>query len=756
MRSLLRPFFVLWVFVGASVLLARPATGQEQEGALRGFTSNAETGRPLAGVNVRLELLDEPDEPPRGTSSNGEGYYQIGGLAPGRYALRASFVGYRAYRDTLRLRGGVVSRNIELRPGALELEGVTVSTDEPGAADLEAGLQTIEPEGMGRVPTPSATGDLATYLKTLPGVTSLGDRGGGLYVRGGSPTQNLVLMDGILVYRPFHILGFFSAFPQNLVRRADFYAGGFPARYSGRLSSVMDVKMRGGSNEGFGGAAGASPLAASVQVEGPIWYGASSFMLSARRSLIEPVAPTLLGQEQSLYFEEQFAKYERVFSSGRCSLTGLHTYDRGKVDPERRVSFKWSNYAAGGRCVWAPASSATLVEIKAGVSGMENSVGSDVQAERSASVWRFRNGVNLTIPQGEGRNLRVGFQVAGVTWPSTTLRERFQGIRTESDFFLTNRIYGGYEWSLLDGRVTVKPSMGLGGTLDKLNLEPRLRASWRPWSSEGQELNAALTLHHQLLQGVTDERDAGSVFTARLPEPIDRSRSQALHAVLGWSQQVGHFDVTAEGFYKRLRALPVPVWSTRARFTTELDQARGNVYGFDTRLEYEQGPLYGYVGYQWSRTRYELEDRLFGEAFGNPVQEYSPPHARRHNLNVVAQAELPWATASLRWQYGSGRPYTRPIGFDDFFDLRRNPDVRAPGESRFLFEKPYRGRLPAYHRLDVSLERAFTLGAAELTAKAGAINSYNRRNLFYFDLFTFERVDQLPLVPFFSLKASLR
>ena len=116
---------MLWVFVGAPVLLARPAMGQEQEGALRGFTSNAETGRPLAGVNVRLELLDEPDEPPRGTSSNGEGYYQIGGLAPGRYALRASFVGYRAYRDTLRLRGGssratssFVPARSAYRPGA--------------------------------------------------------------------------------------------------------------------------------------------------------------------------------------------------------------------------------------------------------------------------------------------------------------------------------------------------------------------------------------------------------------------------------------------------------------------------------------------------------------------------------------------------------------------------------------------------------------------------------------------------------------
>ena len=741
-------------FILLAAPLSLPAAGQTPDITLRGFVTDTETERPLAGVNVRLERVDTLQAAPRGAASGSEGYYRIGGLAPGRYALRISFVGYRPYQDTLRLRQGIATRNVQLQPGELKLEGVTVTTDEPSAADLEAGLQTIEPEDLDRVPTPSASGDLAMYLKTLPGVSSLGDRGGGLYVRGGSPSQNLVLMDGTLVYRPFHILGFFSAFPQDLVRRVDFYAGGFPARYEGRLSSVLDVRMRAGNNSQFAGSAGVSPLAASVQVEGPIWYDTSSFLLSARRSLVEPVASPLIGDEQSLYFEEQFAKYQRVFYSGRCSATGLHTYDRGKVDPERSASFKWSNYALGGRCVWAPSSTSTLVEIKAGVSGLTNSVGTTDEPERTSSVWRFRNGVDLTIPQDGGANLLVGFHVGGLTWPTFTLQERFQGIRADDDFYLSNGIYGGVELPLLDGHLTLEPSLGLYDPFRNFSLEPRLRASWRPWGSEAQELNAALTLHTQLLQGISDERDAGAIFTAWLPAPVDDTRSKALHAILGWNQQIGPFEFVAEGYYKRLRGLSVPVWSTRARFTTELDLARGNVYGLDARAEAENGPFYGYVGYQLSRTRYVMEDRLFGEAFRNPVQSYPPPHDQRHSLSALAQAKLPWdVTANVRWQYGSGRPYTAPVGFDNFFDLRDNPDVQTdPGEPRILFEKPNRGRLPAYHRLDVSAERSFAWEAANLTAQIGAINSYNRRNLFYFDLFTFERVDQLPLIPFVSLK----
>lgn len=191
----------------------------------------------------------------------------------------------------------------------------------------------------------------------------------------------------------------------------------------------------------------------------------------------------------------------------------------------------------------------------------------------------------------------------------------------------------------------------------------------------------------------------------------------------------------------------------RARFTTELDGATGASYGFDTRLEYERGRFYGYIGYQLARTRYELEDRLFGEAFGDPVQSYPPSHDRRHNLNVLAQTQLPWKlTASARWQYGSGLPYTQPIGFDQLYDLRRNPAVTDDGEPRFYFNKPNRGRLPSYHRLDASLERPFEVGSGTLAVEGGVVNGYNRRNLFYFDLFTFERINQLPIVPYLSLR----
>jgi hypothetical protein len=119
------------------------------------------------------------------------------------------------------------------------------------------------------VPVPAASRDLAAYLQTLPGVVTTGDRGGQMFIRGGTHTENLTLMDGLLIHQPFHILGFFSAFPEELISSVDFYAGGFGARYSGRTSSVLDVRMRDGNRNEYAGTGSVSPFVAEPVLEGP-------------------------------------------------------------------------------------------------------------------------------------------------------------------------------------------------------------------------------------------------------------------------------------------------------------------------------------------------------------------------------------------------------------------------------------------------------------------------------------------------------
>ena len=744
--------FCLW-----SVLLTSVAVGQDA--TVQGLVSDQATGGPLPGANVVLRALGDTSAV-RGAVTGRDGYYQIAGVRPDRYGVRVSFVGYVPFADTLGLAGDeVATLSVRLVPGAEALDEVVIET-EGGAAQVEAGLQTVRPADLARIPTPDPSGDLAMYLQTIPGVVSVGDRGGQLFIRGGTPSQNLVLIDNMLVYQPFHIVGFFSAFPEDLVATADVYAGGFPSRYSGRISSVIDVQMREGNKQRVQGAASVSPFLVSARLEGPIRRGEVSLIGSVRRSVIERVGPGLLGRSLPLRFGDAMLKLHGApKDNSRYSVTALHTYDRGRIDPERSDDqFKWNNVVVSGRYLSFPTEVPILFEVNSGISYVKNAVGSAVRPERSSSALRVSSEVNLTRFVGESK-VNGGF-FARANWLGYTLGEQFQALRANTDLVISAGGYLDAELAL-GGGLSVNPGLAVGAYpfTYGLTLEPRLRALWKPGEGvTAPEFSAAAGLYRQTVTGLRDERDAGSAFIAWVTSPFGRRQPRAFHALLGWQQPLAPWlRFSAEGYYKRLNSLAVPIWSTIARFTTTLAPANGDVYGADVRLEVQRRPLYVYASYGYAWTEYEAAQDNFGLWFGEPTQRYHPPHDRRHQVNLVLSLDVGLFQTSARWQFGSGLPYTRPLGFDELIRLRPLPDVRRTyGTPRVLFERPYGGRLPTYHRLDLSAERAFRLPGSALTLQAGVINMYDRTNLFYFDIFSVRRVDQLPLIPNLSVKLETR
>ena len=725
---------------------------------VRGFVADAASGRPLPGANVALTPLDSAAAAPRGAAADPDGLYEIAAVAAGRYALRATFVGYAPHRDTLALgAAAVVSLDLALAPAA-GLGEVRVEAA-GGAAAVTAGLQRIRPRDIARVPTPDPSGDLASYVQSLPSVVAVGDRGGGLYVRGGTPPQNLVLMDGALVYQPFHIVGFFSAFPDDLVANADFYAGGFGARYSGRISSVLDVTMREGNFERLAATGSVSPFLVSAQAEGPLREGALSLIASARASLIERAGP-LVGQELPLRFGDAFAKLTQAGERSRCSLTGLHTYDEGQIDADapagRRDVFRWRNTAVGARCLVLPSAQATTFEALAGVSHVGNAVGADRTPERSSDALRVNAEVHLARAYGR---LRLGGGLfTRADFLGYTLGGQFVGLQKDEELLLSS---GGYADAVLEpgGGLELNPSVAVTAYYGDYapSVEPRLRLAWRPGGAAGPTaLSAAAGVYRQTVNGISDERDAGSVFLAWLPNPVGGGQATALHAMAGVRQRVGPVELVAEGYARELRDLAVPIWSTIAQFTTRLAPARGRVRGLDARAEWQGGPAYAFVGYGWARTTYTLEQPALEGPLGSALQTYPPPHDRRHQASALVGLAVGGFDASVRWQYGSGLPFTQPYGFDTQLPLLPLPDVREVfGVPRVLYRRAYGGRLPAYHRLDVSVERTLAVGPGELRLQAGAINVYDRANLFYYDLFTARRVDQLPLLPYLGVRFRL-
>lgn len=740
-------FLLLFYLFNPSKLLA-----QSQSVSLRGFVRDAETSQPLTGANILVKKLSTPPKT-LGAVAGTKGYYVVRNLKRGAYSIRISFIGYRTLTDTLHISGKLSEYTFtaDLRPVKQMLDEVVVTGETGGATTLEAGRQEITPENLTHVSTPSVSGDLANYLQTLPSVVSVGDRGGQLFIRGGSPDQNLVLMDKIQIYRPFHILGFYSAFPQDLISDAQVYAGGFPAKYRGRLSSVIDVSMRGGNKQKFEGAATVGPFLTGLRAEGPINNRGFSFLASGRFSQIERTAPFFLEKDQPVKFGDQFIKLQNASERSRCAVTGLHTYDRGKIDPQRGDLFQWSNYGFGGRCVTLATGSLSLLDVYLNTSYSKNSVGTGENPEREASIWNISTGMDLSYPLKGDQEINGGFR-SRVDKTIYTLDEKFEQIRSGDDFMV--RFSGFLSMDMhLGSNVDINPGVTVGGSFDYgISLDPRLRASWRPFGDEKHELNAALGIYHQTIVGLSDERDLGSTFSVWLPTPLD-VKPRSWHAILGWRQQIGSFSLTLEGYHKRMKNLAVPIWSNFARFTTAMTPADGSVWGFDLRGEFRRGPIFAYLGYGYSYTTYET----FQENLGDINQTYHPPHDQRHSVNALFSADLSFASLNIRWQLGSGMPYTRPYGFDSLIPLRNLQDPREDyGTPRLLYDKPYQGRLPWYHRLDASLDRDFDLGIGKLTAKGGVINAYDRSNLFYFDLFSLRRVDQLSLVPFVAVEVSTK
>ncbi|MEP0548931.1 MAG: TonB-dependent receptor [Rhodothermales bacterium] len=754
-----QPFDPIRALLVAALLAVAAPSALAQTAALRGFVTDDDDGQALPGVNVVVE--DAAGEL-RGTATDVNGFYYLPAVPPGRHVLRATYLGYDPYVDSLALEPGeVLQLDIRLTTGQTELDAVTVESERTsGAANVTAGLQSIRVQDIELVPTPDVSGDLASYLSTVPGIVSTGDRGGQLFIRGGEPSQNQVLIDGITLYQPFHVLGFYSAFPSDILNRADLYAGGYDARFGGQLSSVLDVATRSGNKRRFNASASVAPFVSAVTIEGPLVPDRASFLGSGRISVIEQGASQLVDQELPYDFGDVFGKlHVDVAQSGQLSVTALHTWDRGVVGnlaAPRPDEVRWENTAFGGRYVFVPTRLPILAEVLLTGSRFSTELGPrDPQftdpPPRMSDIEQFGTEVNMT------QYLRVADLQAGVFLRTTTVESAlggaFQNLETERDHVTEAGAYLMPEFRIGGGldvafglRLTTLPNQG------QTFLEPRGRVKWQ---AGPHQLSGAAGLYNQPVVGVADRRDATSIFTAWTIAPEGQT-PQAIHAIAGYRvTPTPWLDVAVEGYYKDLANLSVGEFTAFPRLTTRLQSAEGDVKGMDARVEVRAGRFYGFANYGLASVNYAASSERYETWFGEETIEYRPSHDRRHQVNALVSVDVAGFDLSARWQFGSGLPFSSPLGFDVFVLMDGVFDPYSEnGTPRVVYDRPFNAELPTYHRLDVSVERTFELNRLSLTAQAGLINAYDRRNLFAYDVFTLQRVDQLPVVPTFGLKAA--
>ena len=759
----------IFLFLLVLIYLVPTSNSQAQQATLRGFVTDGVKEQPLQLASV---VLQRGDEVIMGAVTDGDGYFILRRVPLGQYTLRVSYIGFFPYKEALDLSTvGILNRSLVLTPTEETLDEVIVEAEEEaGISSVVAGLETMIPAQVERVPMPGVTGDIASYLQTVPGVTIQGDRGGQFFVRGGAVDQNLAMMDGMPVYMPFHVLSFYSAFPEETMDNAAFYTGGFGARYGSRISSILDVRTRNGNKQNLAGSVSLAPFLSTARIEGPLVKDRVSIIASGRHSLIEDIVPNMLGQALPYQFGDVFGKVHAFINPNHSlSFTGLHTYDRGDIagtlktfdgetlsrTPTDSTEIAWENTVFGGTYTFLPEGIPLLGRVSANRSEMTNEMGPRDVRDRSSGIESYDIGLDLTYYLDDA-DIHIGALRRESTF-DYFLGGQFQDVPESAKSDLVEfSAYVEADFKLQNGLLSIQPGVHFYQLPDRDEqwVDPRARITWNPAIFKNKvNVNASAGLYHQAIVGLNDERDVGNLFTAWLPVPESSPVSSSLHTILGANVEVMPWlSVAAEGFLKSYDALSVPVFTSSPSFTTALQQADGEAKGIDFRLELQNRPFWneshinGYISYSLSKVTYDTD-----------ALSYTPAHDRRHQVNAIIQAEKDELSFTLQFQYGTGLPFTKSAGFDIWYLLTPDVDVTSePGQQRIAYGEPFEGRQPDYQRVDLWVERRIEQGRTVVTLRAGGINIFNRDNLFYYDLFEFRRVDQLPFIPSVGLKVELR
>ena len=747
-------FLVLTILIVGGFVTEAYSQG---DSSLRLVIISESDGLPVFGANIQLLEFDEDPESAEVLKmgvSDMDGFVEFSNLTAGMYMVQVSYVGHESHLEQLELEEN--ERKVErvyLEFTEQEFDEVVVE-GQRGIAVGEVGVRRISPDVIRNIPTPGAGGDLTSFIQTLPGVVTSGDRGGDLYIRGGTPTQNLILVDNIQVIKPFHISNMYSAFPTDIIQNVDLYAGGFSADYVGATSAVMDVTLRPGNMRNHQANVSISPYLSGIHVEGPFTEDESSFLINGRFSTMEQTAPLLTGEEIPINFYDVTSRVTLSGDELSCNFTGIRTYDRGQINPNRNVDLEWSNTLGGARCLWFDTRLNNPIDVTVGFMNYSNSESSPNQTEANSSIrdifFRFDHSEELfgqLVDYGFGTKFR---------YYDTELAERFADFRSFDAVRALIHAYASVEFNPTES-IYIQPSLGTQITIQSPpTFEPRLRTSYRFGNRQSQELSFTVGRYYQAMGGINDERDAGTVFTVLIPNQDGERLPGSTHVIAGYENRFGPFTANLETYYKYHSNVPVSKWTPMARIEVETVDANGTGYGFDTRLEFDRNRLFAYIGYGYSVVEYEAVSGDLGAWVEEPVFKYNPAHDQRHKLNTVFSYRFGKFVINIAWEFSTGMPYTRVFGFDLALQLPQEHPMVYAGSARTLFAQPYGERLPAHHKLDVSLSRSFDLSqTVSMEIEAGVMNLYDRNNIFYFDLNSLQRVDQDPFMPYISFKANI-
>lgn len=762
--------YFLFLLFSTTASFAQPTTGE-----IRGFAYDKETGEPIIYTNVFIRQLMI------GKATDLNGFYAISKLTPGTYLIECYSIGYDTAKATVHLEAGKIStQNLYLNKVTQNLQEVSITAEKQKAqSEVKISNITITQKDLKQLPSFGGEPDLVQYLQILPGVVFSGDQGGQLYIRGGPPVQNKVLLDGMIIYNPFHSIGLFSVFDADIIRSADVFAGGFNAQYGGRIGAVIDVTTREGNKKRFSSKVSANTITSKVLLEGPIKKfteggGSSSFIVSYKTSYLDKTSKLFYGYADPTNstnglpysFNDLYGKVSYIGDGGsKLNVFGFNFADNVALP---QTKFNWNARGFGSNFFVIPEGS-TVINGNVAYSDYQMKQQEADGRPRESGINGFNVGLNFTYFLGKD-DIKYGFEINGFNTNFKFINAYGKELAQNES---TTELAGFVKYKKTIGRLIIEPGMRVQAyaSLGDYSFEPRLGAKYN--LTDRIRLKAATGLYSQNLMSAVSDQDVVNLFYGFLSGPdelpssfdgkdVTYSIQKAIHYVGGVELNVGqHGEINVEAFYKDF--LQLTNINRDKKYDNTAENAgvpdnekrdyiieNGSSYGLDFTYKYDYKRFYFWAVYSLTYV-----NRFDG------TRTYFPNFDRRHNINLVGTVnfgkEASWSF-NARWNFGSGFPFTQTQG--NYEQLSFNGGVSSNflsqnGQLGTYYNNINTGRLPYFHRLDLSLSKKIKLSEHSLmTLIASVTNAYDRNNIFYFDRVNFKRVDQLPIMPTVGINIS--
>jgi hypothetical protein len=758
---------LLLLFLGASLVSAA------QRHTISGYVTDKKTGERLVNANVYEQTTL------KGSTANSFGFFSIS-LPAGKVTLVASFIGYQPNAIEINLEKDVVF-NFELLSSSDEIEEVVVVGNKSNKVEeTQMSMMDIPIQKLQKIPVILGEADVLKVIQLLPGVQSGTEGTSGIYVRGGGPDQNLFLLDGVPVYNAGHLLGFFSVFNPDALKTVKLYKGGFPARFGGRLSSVVDITMKDGNMKKFEGNFSIGIISSKLSFEGPIIKDKTSFIVSARRTYLDlmaaPVIAYMNKREETnvwggAFFHDYNMKVNHIFNDrsrlylsayfgkdkgyGRDDYTYENSYNdvKTKIQYEDKFGLSWGNTIASLRWNYIINnklfSNSTLTYSKYIFDiGIESMTKDFIENTRNDNVFRYYSGIEDWAAKVDfdyfplpGHEVKFGAHYTNHLFTPGVTKLRFvnQDVNTsevlDTTLFGNREIYANEISTYIEDDITLSDKMNLNVGLHLstfivdsktyFRLQPRLAYRYRAgenWSLKASYSRMAQHVHLLTTSGISLPTDLWLPVTKTFEPPI--SDQVAIGTAINLPRD---FTLTIEGFYKTMQNLieykeGASFTGSATNWESKVEMGRGWSYGGEFMIEKTVGKTTGWIGYTLSWTNRQFDKLNFGNVF--PAK-----YDRRHDLSVVLTHTFSDKfDIGGTWVYGTGNAVT--------LGVMKYPRFVVPDQSSWHSSElqDYGGRnnfrMPAYHRMDIGMNFHKKKKYGTRTWSLSAYNAYNRQNPF--------------------------